>query len=254
MRPPQLIAHRGYTRHYPENTLAGIEAAIRRGARSVEVDVQLSADGMPVLFHDRNLERVCAVAGAVHDKYYAEIVTLPAHEPARFGDRFRAETVAPLTGLGDLLARHPEVTAFVEAKRIALAHFGCRTVLDAILRALRPVVNRCVLISFATDFLELARRHTAIPIGVVVDRWEEKDYPAVRALEPDYLFCDVDGLPASGPLAAVPARVAVYEIDDGPLALQLARRGADFIETFAVGELLDYFSTVAAPSHAGRTP
>ena len=52
---PELVAHRGYALHYPENTLIGIEAAIRAGARYVEVDVQLSADKVPVLFHDRTL-------------------------------------------------------------------------------------------------------------------------------------------------------------------------------------------------------
>ena len=60
---PEHVAHRGYTRHYPENTLIGIEAAIQAGARYVEVDVQLAADKTPILFHDRNLKRVCGVQG-----------------------------------------------------------------------------------------------------------------------------------------------------------------------------------------------
>ena len=49
MRIPELVAHRGYPQHYPENTLIGIEAAITAGARFIDVDVQLSADRVPVL-------------------------------------------------------------------------------------------------------------------------------------------------------------------------------------------------------------
>ena len=39
-----LIAHRGYPAHYPENTLIGLEAAIKAGAERIEFDIQLSAD------------------------------------------------------------------------------------------------------------------------------------------------------------------------------------------------------------------
>ncbi|MGF1546037.1 MAG: glycerophosphodiester phosphodiesterase family protein, partial [Thiotrichales bacterium] len=60
-----LVAHRGYALRYPENTLPAIEAALAAGARYVEIDVQLSADQVPVLFHDRSLMRMCEVTGAL---------------------------------------------------------------------------------------------------------------------------------------------------------------------------------------------
>ena len=44
---PQLIAHRGYSECYPENTLVGLEAALSAGANCVEFDVQFSSDGVP---------------------------------------------------------------------------------------------------------------------------------------------------------------------------------------------------------------
>ena len=46
------IAHRGYTRHWPENTLEAIEAAIRLGVDAVELDVRETGDGGFVLAHD----------------------------------------------------------------------------------------------------------------------------------------------------------------------------------------------------------
>lgn len=55
--PPLVIAHRTCPRDAPENSIAGIEHARRRGADAVEMDVRLSSDGVPILLHDRWLTR-----------------------------------------------------------------------------------------------------------------------------------------------------------------------------------------------------
>jgi len=49
---PFLIGHRGYARSAPENTLAAFEAALEAGCDGVELDVRLTADGVPVVHHD----------------------------------------------------------------------------------------------------------------------------------------------------------------------------------------------------------
>ena len=54
---PTVIAHRGASGHAPENTMAAFQHAIEQGARWIEVDVALTADGIPVIFHDETLER-----------------------------------------------------------------------------------------------------------------------------------------------------------------------------------------------------
>jgi glycerophosphoryl diester phosphodiesterase len=51
-----LIAHRGYRSCYPENTLCAFEQCLGR-SRMIELDVQLTADGVAVVFHDRRLTR-----------------------------------------------------------------------------------------------------------------------------------------------------------------------------------------------------
>lgn len=57
--PPVLwIAHRGDHRFHPENSLAAITAATDSRADMIEIDVHLSADGIPVVFHDTNLLRL----------------------------------------------------------------------------------------------------------------------------------------------------------------------------------------------------
>jgi glycerophosphoryl diester phosphodiesterase len=240
-RLPDLVAHRGYASRYPENTLSALAAAIEAGARFVEVDVQLSSDLHPFLFHDRTLERMCGASGPVHVRTRAELAALPCSEPGTFGTRFESERIADLPGLVALLAKHEPVFAFVEIKRASIDAFGSRKILDALLPLLEPVRARVALISFSIPFLVEARRHTPIPLGAVFDAWNELDSREVEALAADYVFCDVEGLPAAGSLALDPARVAVYEVADPARAAELGDRGVTLVETFAIGEMIAAF-------------
>jgi glycerophosphoryl diester phosphodiesterase len=233
---PELVAHRGWPRRYPENTLAGIEAAIAAGARYVEVDVQLSRDLVPVLFHDENLRRVCGAEGPISRYTFEELRRLPASETGRFGSRYAHERIPALAELAALLARHSGVTAFIELKREALDRFGIETVLERVRRDLQPVRARCVLISFVLEALAAARA-ADWRVGAVIEHWRERKLKALAALAPEFLFCDVDGLPWWGQLRFPGAKLVIYEVADLNLARRLAARGADFIETFAIGEL-----------------
>lgn len=243
---PDLVAHRGWTARFPENTLEALEAAIGAGARFVEVDVQLSSDGRPVLFHDRTLSRMCGVHGAVHERALADLLALSCGERGRFGDRFESVHIAELSGLVELLASHSDVFAFVEIKRLAIERFGSADVLDRVLPVLEPVRARVALISFSIPFLADARARTSIPMGAVFDRFSERESREARDLAPEFVFCDVDGLPSSGPLDAHGARLAVYEVADPRLALALNARGVDLVETFEIGEMIGALRTARA--------
>ena len=248
MHIPQLVAHRGWPRHYPENTLIGIEAAINAGARFVEVDVQVSRDRVPVLFHDRDLRRLCGVNGGVHTHRYEELWALRMAERERFGDRFKDVHITRLAELGHLLARHPEVTAFIELKRISLERFGVETLLTLVRRSLKPALGQCVLISYSLESLATARDQGWPRIGAVIDRWKERQQELIARIRPQFLFCDVEGLPREGQLQLDDTKLVIFEVADPPLALALAARGVDFIETFAVGEMLAEFSRLAPAS------
>jgi glycerophosphoryl diester phosphodiesterase len=242
MKIPQLVAHRGYTRHYPENTLVGLEAAMRAGARYVEIDIQLSAEEVPMVFHDNDLRRICGVEGSIHDYRVYELKRFKPMEFDRFGYKFAAERIPLLTEFAQLLARYPDVTAFIELKRISLERFGTPTMLARVQQALQPVLPRCALISFDLGALAAARKQWA-QIGVVFDYWHERKQPIVEQLRPEFLFCDVDGLPRFGSLRFDHAHVVIYEVADAALARKLVARGVDFIETFAVGEMLQEFES-----------
>jgi len=247
MHVPELVAHRGYTLHYPENTLVGIEAAIAAGARHVEVDVQLSADQVPVLYHDRTLERISSQPGSIHDYSAEQLAEFRAFEFGRFGYKFAQEPIATLAQFAALLARYPKVKAFVEVKRIAVQRFGNSVVLSRMLRELRPVLRQCVLISYSLETLLHARQQGWPALGVVIDRWRDRNLPMVRKINPEYLFCDSEGLPRFGRLRFGESKLVVFEITDATVALTLARRGIALIETYAVGELQAALARLATP-------
>ena len=66
------IAHRGAAGLEPENTMRGIEAALRFGVEMVEIDVRPCADGTLVVVHDDDLERVAGRSGRVSASMFAE--------------------------------------------------------------------------------------------------------------------------------------------------------------------------------------
>jgi glycerophosphoryl diester phosphodiesterase len=76
--PPWIIAHRGFKKKYPENTLIAFQAAMDAGVSMIELDVTLSRDRKLVVIHDATLERTTNGYGSVHDHTLAELKQLDA--------------------------------------------------------------------------------------------------------------------------------------------------------------------------------
>ena len=243
MSKPELIAHRGYRKRYPENTLIGIEAAVAAGARYVEVDIQLSRDRVPLLFHDDKLQRICGVDGKINQLAMDEIRHLRAMEFDRFGYKFAQNPITPLADLCRYLQDQPKVTVFVELKRSCIKHFGIVTVLREVLPILQSIRRQCVLISYNSEILQAAFEQGWTRLGAVVNHWYQRNKSTIRNLRLEYLFVDVDGLPFWGKLSHPHYKVAVFEIDDAQQALTLHQRGVDLIETYSVVELINAFGS-----------
>jgi len=229
----QLVAHRGHAACFPENTLPAFADALAVGGCVLETDVQLTADGVPVLFHDRDLMRLCAVPGAIHEKTLDQIRELRVRNPV-------GGEGAPIPTLQDFAAwldTRPGVEIYVELKRNSLARFGVDVVLDSVLPLLKPLDGRCVIISYDTAALAVVRQRTSFPIGAVFDDRADHRLPAVQALAAEWWLCRLDTLPP-GPIRHSSHRLAVYECDDPRQARELLRRGVDRLETFAIGRLL----------------
>ncbi len=75
---PLIISHAACGGHAPENTLAGIRKAIELGAEGIEIDVQASADGVPILMHDLTVDRTTNGSGEVAALSLPELRALDA--------------------------------------------------------------------------------------------------------------------------------------------------------------------------------
>jgi len=98
-----LIAHRGALLAAPENTLPALDKAIELGFDFVEMDVRSTKDDVPVVFHDKTVERTTNGEGQVEDLTWDEIRQLDAgswFDPAFAGTRVPSleEALAHLQG------------------------------------------------------------------------------------------------------------------------------------------------------------
>lgn len=165
-----ILGHRGASAHAIENTLDAFVLALDRGADGVELDVQLSADGEVVVFHDELLDRLAVgVSGGVGERPWSALETVEL----RGG--------AAIPRLADVLGALPE-RAIVN---IEIKSFGEAETDRRLCAAVAEVVGRrshVVCSSFSVEVVE-----TLIALGLpeptlVVDEPSRAAVPFVRAL------------------------------------------------------------------------
>ncbi|MBM86410.1 MAG: glycerophosphoryl diester phosphodiesterase [Rhodospirillaceae bacterium] len=102
--PPRVIGHRGAMAKAPENTLASFRRAAKDGSRWIELDVHLTSDGIPIVFHDDELDRTSDGSGPLSAITLAELQRLDAG--TWFNPEFagaRIPTLAEAVALSDEL-------------------------------------------------------------------------------------------------------------------------------------------------------
>ncbi|KPJ88191.1 MAG: hypothetical protein AMS18_13650 [Gemmatimonas sp. SG8_17] len=104
-----IIAHRGASGEFPENTLLAFERGLAQGADALEFDVRITADGVPVVIHDSAVDRTTDGTGAVGDWALDGLMQLDA------GSGQRIPTVAQTLGA------FPDVPAIIEVKEAKAA-------------------------------------------------------------------------------------------------------------------------------------
>jgi glycerophosphoryl diester phosphodiesterase len=135
-----IYAHRGASAIHPENTLRAFRHALALGVDGIELDVHATADGIPVVIHDRDVERTTDGAGSVDEMPLARLQSFDA------GDGERVPTLASVLALvGD--AAHLDI----EIKGAGIE----RAVLDVL--AQYPAVTWAIS-SFAWDTLRTVRQ------------------------------------------------------------------------------------------------
>lgn len=158
-RLPQCIAHRGYSTKFPENTLAAFKAAVDVGAHALEMDLQLTKDGIVVVSHDPTLESQFGRPGkiAAHEWHeMQDFKTLAApHEPMpRFVD--------VLTWLSQPEVQHVwilvEIKVGGNAKDI-MQHLGVVLRSQASVPGAKAWTDRIVITVLPPSYLDLVAEH-----------------------------------------------------------------------------------------------
>lgn len=237
---PIFIAHRGYSSEYPENTLIALDAAQQAGAKFVEVDIQLTADHIPVLYHDRDLSRLSQETGAIHEYTFTQLKEFHVSDPEKFADKYAQNKITSLDIFVDYLKQHPTLNAFIELKRLMIDTFGESLVLEKILPLFDGMENQISFISYNQSILKNIHDSTDYATGIVVDEWSELNKKQDWVSE--WLFCSYDGLPENNEELIVKSKIAVFEVGNIGLAKHLLARGITYLETFRIKEMLNAFS------------
>ncbi|WP_347549704.1 glycerophosphodiester phosphodiesterase family protein [Pseudalkalibacillus hwajinpoensis] len=109
-----IFAHRGASRQCPENTMSAYKRAVEIGAEGIEIDVQLSRDGIPVVFHDRTLKRTTAGKGIVTQTSFSELRNLDAG--SWFAPSFKDERIPSLEEVLIFASEYPDLWLNIELK------------------------------------------------------------------------------------------------------------------------------------------
>ena len=198
------IAHRGLhdeAKGIVENSASAIEAAIAKGY-AIEVDLQCAAHGVPIVFHDRTLDRLTAERGPVADRDAAALCAIPL--------RNSEDRILSLNGLLGIV--DGRVPLLIEVKSTWSDDHTYERNIAATLAAYQGDV---AVMSFDPDCVAAFRDVApSLPRGLIGERFEDKHYWselsalrrfAMRHLltaaiaRPNFIAYDIRALPALAP-------------------------------------------------------
>lgn len=232
---PLWIAHRGAGKLAPENTLAAFRVGAAHGWRAFECDVKLSADGVPFLLHDTELDRTTPERGLAGARPWAELSRLDAG-----GWHSRTFAGEPLPSL-DAVARYVQRNDFALNLEIkptpGLEQATGRAVGQACARLWAEVRTPLIFSSFRPEALQGARETAPdIPRALLVDTlwpgwFEMAQSLACVAVVTNYELMDA-ALMAQ--LHGAGMRALCYTVNDPAEARRLVALGIDGLITDAV--------------------
>ena len=229
---PLIFGHRGASMHAPENTLSAFHLALEMGADGIELDITPSADGVPMVIHDPNLERTTNGTGDVRQLSAAEIQRYDAG--VKHGAKFAGERVPTLKevfeAFGNRTRYNLDMKTFYPEDRPIV-----RTVL-ALIEEYRLMPN-VIISSFSLDTLRwfteesrhirlgvLISQHTPHMMRVDGRRWQVR----YEALHPNHTLVDAEAMRRARQQRK---KMVVWTVNDAERKRELAQLGVDAIIT-----------------------
>ncbi len=229
LKLPKIIGHRGACAYAPENTLESVKTAADMGVDWVELDVMLTRDAVPIIFHDDTLDRTTNGFGNVADTDWEDIKQLETG--SWFADSFSGIKIPTLEEMLELLI-DLDMGLNLEIKPTAGREIETAEVALDMLSRVWDDHDRLLISSFQHPSLETAKEmapdwHRGLLL------WHE-NMPADWKGLADYL--EVDAVNISDQLATrefveevidFGKGILVYTINDGHRARQLQGYGVD---------------------------
>jgi glycerophosphoryl diester phosphodiesterase len=253
-----VFGHRGASARAPENTLAAFERALGDGADAIECDVQLCADGTPVILHDATVDRTTDGHGAIAALPIARVRRLDAG--TWFDRRFRGERIPTLEEALEFARRRCLIN--LELKTAGAAGDAARAREGALAGAVAAALRRAgghgpfLLSSFSGTTLAAARAILPrAPLALLLSRSQrglrathrrlrlDAVHPHVRLADPRrFAAARREGL-----------RIHVWTVNDPSLAGRLAALGADGLMTDDPAAIRDALATGRHAAPGPRT-
>ena len=224
-----ILAHRGWSGRYPENTLLAFNEALTLGVDGFEFDVQLSADHVPVILHDPTVNRTTNGSGRVSEKSLKELRRLNA---AHVWPQLPAQPIPLLEEVLNLIAqRNPSGFYNIEVK---VYNEDWREVIDRFMPALlhQPFGERVLISSFYHPCLYYLRdQFPNTPVGLLYEEnvrnpWQDAMAMGANFVNMDYHFITeelVDHCHEAG------VKVCAWTVDDANDLRTLTQWGVDVL-------------------------
>ncbi|AQQ55180.1 hypothetical protein B0X71_16645 [Planococcus lenghuensis] len=224
------MAHRGWSGIAPENTLSSIKLALEEPKiHAIEIDIQLTKDGVPIVFHDKILDRTTNGTGALKNKTLAELKALDAG--SWFDEQFAGEEIPTLEEVLQLV--NGQKPLYIELKQVGDLYLGLELKTIELIRRY-GLEDQCSLISFDHKSLQTCMKiapeisRTLVMMGSPLLLAEQVNEIQATSVSMYAEYIDqlmIDSLVRNG------TEIVIWTVDDPAEADRIASYGADVLFT-----------------------
>ena len=227
-----ITGHRGAASLAPENTLVSIEQAAKAGAKWIEIDTQLSADGTPMVFHDKTVNRCTNGTGNIADLDLSALKTLDAG--SWFGSEFAGTTIPTLNEALDKCLEL-DVTLNLEIK--IYDDKAIQPLVEkvaALIEQKQFPIEKLLISSFKKEALSLCQQMMPeVKRGFICEVWNDFSLESLQSLDLYSIHIDhriLDEKTAKA-IKASGAVLKIWTLNDPQLAAKYFNLGVDNIIT-----------------------
>jgi glycerophosphoryl diester phosphodiesterase len=247
-----VIAHRGASGYAPENTMPAMELAYEMNAEMIEVDVMLSRDGVPVLFHDAKVDELTDGKGQLKSFTLEELQALDAG--SWFSEEYAGTTIPTLEEL--LVWAQDKMTLNIEIKTEAYREDVKQSVEPRVVALVEKYDMADQVIFSSFDYRILARLQElapTIPSAVLyeaVQSGRKGPLDVVSELQADGFNCSWRQYSEDWQQLLEPSAVPVliYTVNEADKMAELIQRGVSGI----FSDYPDVLAEVAAAEIGGE--